>query len=183
MSRVFIGGLSETATSEDVELLCSEAAIPSFIQMKKGFAFARFDSDHDAAAVVDALHNTEVNQKRLRVELAREPVCFVCHQEGHMARRCPNREAAPPTRAPDSSVVLPRVWKHPQTAPRRDGHCETCTCFQERAFYVEDADYVTPARPAPYGHVSAPRVFRLERAPQHSVRRRSRSPRANRWER
>lgn len=183
MTRVFIGGLSETTTREDVELLCAEAASPSFISMKKGYAFARFDSEQDALAVVDALHGTEMNQRRLRVELAREPVCFVCNQEGHMARSCPNREPDPPARAPDSSVTRPRVWRHAVPSLSQTAHCETCTCFQERAFYVEQVDYHTPARPAPYGSVAAPRVFRLERPPQHSVRRRSRSPRASRWER
>ena len=133
MTRVFIGGLPEDYSKEDVELLCANHASPDFVSMKKGYAFVSFSTQEEANGIVSALHNTELGDAHLRVELARDPVCYVCNQEGHMARRCPNRQQQQDHQQP---VPPPRVPVHTQEslpvscAP----HCNSCTCFESTPY-------------------------------------------------
>ena len=176
--------------------MCGEYVSPTFVLMKKGFAFARFANPEDAQIIVDNLNKTTYQDQSLRVELAREPVCYICNKEGHFARSCPQKNSAVDNaqRQPDPSMARPehRQEVYDQPPPVvfvQRPHCRSCTCYNNTApvSYSRQEPVVLPM----YYGTSHPEshTYARARAPQFAEftnqefygRSRSRSPRAQQY--
>lgn len=79
MPKLYIGNLSYTATTEDLEALFSRvgkvesAAVVSdkFSGRSKGFGFVEMADSNDAAAAIESLNESEFQGRRIKVAEAR----------------------------------------------------------------------------------------------------------------
>ncbi len=79
MAKLFVGNLPYTMTESDLqEMFASHGAIESVAVItdrdtgrSKGFGFVEFSSDDEANAAIEALNNSEVQGRRIVVNIAR----------------------------------------------------------------------------------------------------------------
>ena len=78
-SKLYVGNLSYNVTSSDLEQLCAQHGTVQSAEVisdrdtgrSKGFGFVEMSSDAEAKAAIDALHEHEVDGRRLTVNEAR----------------------------------------------------------------------------------------------------------------
>lgn len=80
-SKLFVGGLPFSTTEEELnELFAAHGTIASAVIIKdkfsgrsKGFGFVEYESEEEAKAAIEALHDSEVGGRKITVNEARPP--------------------------------------------------------------------------------------------------------------
>ncbi|KAL5518672.1 hypothetical protein ACEPAH_355 [Sanghuangporus vaninii] len=129
-NKVYIGGLPEHTTHEDLRTCFGEIGKIINTELKLGYGFVEFDTQEAAEESVAKYDGGTFMGKQIRVEMSHgggrtakyhgDPgACFKCGQSGHWARECPNHSIH-------------------GAGPRRPGH------------YADPRDYPPPPRDYPY---------------------------------
>ncbi|KAJ4455785.1 putative serine/arginine-rich splicing factor RS2Z32 [Paratrimastix pyriformis] len=102
-SRVYVGRISERTDRHQIEDAFRRFGDIVTCDVKLGYAFVEYKDSRDAEEAIRSLNGSELDGARISVEPARgsgpripgDNRCFICHEEGHWARDCPQSRGGP----------------------------------------------------------------------------------------
>ncbi|KAI0757349.1 hypothetical protein C8Q80DRAFT_1216007 [Daedaleopsis nitida] len=161
LNKVYIGGLPEHTSKEDLESCFGKIGNVVNIELKVGYGFVEFDSREAAEESVAKYHEGYFMGNKIRVEISHgggrtakysgDPgACFKCGQMGHWARRRPSHYGSD---APlIDRIQPPRDYPPPpRDYPYGRGEYARYPPVGDPRYY----DY-PPRRDAPYGRPPSP---------------------------